>query len=888
MKFKRTTLRTFLARLSGVIASRQRDEEFADEMREHLHLLEEKFVSQGLTRAEAAKAARRQFGNTSLLGEERREIETFPWMRAAWQDLRYASRTLRKSWGFTGAVVAILGLGIGAATAIFSVVDNVLLEPFPYQGADRIASVRIHGAEDGENGGRQGYTSAEYLEFAGDNRVFEAMTAAREDLVMYRNGKGAEQLDGARVTPGTFEFFGMPAFLGRVLRAPDYEPGAPPVFVMRYKTWQERFHGDESILNKEFILNGTARTLVGVMPPRFGWYEADILIPEKPVREADPNAAPSWFMIGRIRRGVSKSQAETDLGLVANAIAKDHAKDFPSHFTVQLVMLGEGVIGRFSATLYTVLAAVGLLLLIACSNVANLMLARAMTREAEIALRSALGAGRGRLIRLLMTESLLLAAGGAIAGIALAWGGLRLLVAGMPPNLIPTETVIELNGRVLLFTACVVTVTALIVGLMPAIEYSRRDLNSSLRDGGKGMSGGARRGWLRDLVVVTEVALSLILLVGAGLLMKSFVALRGVHLGVQSDHVFQTGLILPIGRYKSTEQITTKFVRPLLNRLKSAAGVIDAAESSSFLPYGGAPSKVEVFGKPADSDWQTLYEQVSEGYFRALQVELKEGRTFNEVEESGARRVAVVNQTFARKYLADGKALRQRIRLAAFSDATPDPWFEVIGVVGDVTNNGLQDPTQPQVWIPATIAVEPPPVIAVMMKTTQEPGTIQNLVQQEVWSTDSDVALFQPGALEDRINARLYAGPRFGAVLTTVFGGTGLFLAIAGVYSVLAYAIARRTQEIGIRMALGAERKRILGMVIKNGLQLVAVGTALGIAISLMLVRWMGSQLIGVTAYDPTTLLIAPLLLLLTAAFACWIPARRAASVDPMIALRYP
>jgi putative ABC transport system permease protein len=549
--------------------------------------------------------------------------------------------------------------------------------------------------------------------------------------------------------------------------------------------------------------------------------------------------------------------------------------------------LGDTVIGRFEATLYTVLAAVGLLLLIACSNVANLMLARATTREKEFALRAALGAGRKRLVRLLMTESMVLAMGGAMLGILIAWGGLKLLVVAMPQDLIPTEAVIELNAPVLAFTLCVAVLTALIFGLAPALHSSRRDLNDSLSDSGKGMSGSFRGRWLRDAVVVIEVALSLTLLIGAGLLMRSFVALREVSLGLRPDHVFQTGLVLPAERYKTAEQVT-KFVRPLLARLKALPGVVDAADSSALPPYSYDETSVEIAGKTHVEKWPTSFQQVSEEYFRVLRIEFKQGRGFSEAEVNDARKLAIVNQTFIRKYLTNENPIGQHVRLAsleALADPVHDASFEIIGVVGDVTNRGLQVPISPEVWIPYTITGSG--IQVVIVRTSQTPGTMMNAVRQEVWHTDSGVALARPGTLEDRISQGLYAGPRFGFLLMTIFGCIGLILMTVGVYSVLACSTTRRTQEIGIRMALGAERTHVLGMVVRTGLGLVLAGIGVGIAISLTLGRVMGTQLVGVRAYDPETFAATTLLLTMTAAVACWIPARRATHVEPIVALRY-
>ena len=886
----KSRLRAFAAKVCGFLRGQQHDDEFDDEVLAHLQLLTDKFVQQGLSPRDAAAAARRQFGNTTLLQEDRREMQTLPSIEALWLDLRYALRTLWRSRGFAMVSIATLGLGIGAATAIFSVIDNVLLEPFPYKGADRIVFPRIHGAQQSQDGGRQGYTAAEVLQFTENNHVFDGTTAAAEDLVLYKHGGGTEQFDGARVTPGTFEFFGMPALHGRVLQPSDYEPGAPPVFVMRYKTWKERFNGDLAILNQPLVLNGTARTLVGIMPPRFGWYEADVLIPEKltPGAKAGGSAI-EWFFVGRLKPGVSVQQAESDLTVIANGLAKIYPQDYPTRFNVQLKKLGDTVIGHFEATLYTVLAAVGLLLLIACSNVANLMLARATTREKEFALRAALGARRARLVRLLMVESLVLAIAGAALGTFVAWGGLKLLVAAMPQNLIPTESVIELNGPVLAFTLFIAVLTALIFGLAPALQSSRRDLNDSLRDSGKGVSGGFGGRWMRDTVVVMEVALSLTLLIGAGLLIRSFEALRQVRLGLQPDHVFQAVLVLPADRYKSAEQVT-EFVRPLLARLKSLPGVVDAGESNARPPINFAASKLEISGKTPQDDWRVLFQNVSEEYFRVLGIKFKQGRSFSEAEVNDARKVAVVNQTFVRKYLPSENPIGQRVRLASL-ETSADPvhdareGFEIVGVVADVTNSGLQVPIEPEIWTPYTVTASGPLVL--MVRTSQDPGTMMNAVQQAVWATDPGVALAYPSTMEDRLNKYVYAGPRFGFLLMTVFGCIGLVLVTVGVYSVLAYSTARKTHEIGIRMALGAERSHVLGMVVRTGLRLVVAGMALGIAISTVLGRVMGSQLVGVTAYDPATLAATLLLLMLTATVACWLPARRAARVNPTVALRY-
>ena len=348
-------LRAFAARLRGLFDVQKRDNDFGEEVKVHLQLLVDRFVTQGMSREEAAEAARRQFGNTTILQEDRRELRTFVSVEDLGRDVRYALRSLARSRAFAAVAIATLGLAIGASTAIFSVIENVLLEPFPYKGASRMVFLRIHDTTRGEEGDRQGYTSNEFLEFDQQNHVFDAVIAASDDPVLYKQGEGVELLDGADVTPGTFEFFGMPALHGRVLQPADYQPGAPPVFVMRHKTWMERFNGDPGVLNKTFVLNGTARTLIGIMPPRFGWYEADVLIPETPIRGAATGYAglPSrWFLLGRLKPGVSKAQAAADATLLANHLAKINPQDYPAHFQVLVKRLGDTVVGRFESTLY--------------------------------------------------------------------------------------------------------------------------------------------------------------------------------------------------------------------------------------------------------------------------------------------------------------------------------------------------------------------------------------------------------------------------------------------------------------------------------------------------------------------------------------------------------
>ncbi len=813
-------------------------------------------------------------------------------METLGQDVRYALRNLRKTPGFAAIAVLTLALGIGASTAIFSVIDNILMEPFPYPDAQRYFSVQIHDTERSEPGGRAGYTGPEFLEYVEQNHVFDRVIANDQTDVLYRSGGGTQRFDGNYVTPGTFEFLGMPTLLGRVMQPADYEPGAPPVFVLRYKTWVKSFGSDPAIVNKTFVLNGVSRTLIGIMPPRFGWGDADMWIPAKPTRAAGGKVVAGafqqrWFLLGHLKPGITVKEAEADFTVIAKRLATVYPTEYPKNFTVQMDSLTNLVVGRFKTTLFIVLAAVGLLLLIGCGNVANLLLARATTREKEFAIRSALGANRWRLVRQLLVESLLLATGGAAVGTLLAWGGLKFLVTLMPQEIIPAEAVIRLNTPVLAFTLGVAVLTALVFGLVPALKAARKDINDPLRDSGKGISGGFRHGRLRDAVVVLEVGLSLTLLVAAGLLMRSFVAIRDVKLGLQPDHILVARLPLPVDRYKTADQVAG-FYRPLLQRLKALPGVLEATETSTLPPYGGIPSDIEIPGKTHAEKWNAMFQLVSEGYFPVLKIQFVDGRSFTEAEVTGARKLAVVNQTFVKKYLGSENPIGRQVRisqLAEFGDAVKDPMFEIIGLVADAKNRGLQDPPEPEIWVPFTVTGSA--FRGILVRTAKEPMTMMNAVQHEIWATDANVAVTLTGTLEGYISQFSYAGPRFGFFLMTIFGAIGLLLVTIGVYSVLAYTTARRTHEIGIRMALGAEGSDVQGMVIRMGLRLVGIGVAIGLIVSVAIGRVIATQLWGVSAYDPWTLVCVPALLLVTGIVACWLPARRAASVDPLVALRY-
>ncbi|PYT29085.1 MAG: hypothetical protein DMG58_17060, partial [Acidobacteria bacterium] len=474
-------------------------------------------------------------------------------MNGILQDLRYGLRGLRKQPGFTILAVMALALGIGSVTTIFSVIDNVLLNPFPYADAKRVALVYIHDVKDSGRGGRSFFSTPEFLDYQEQNHVFDAVIGGTFQDVLYSSGEGTEQFDGGNVTPNLFRVLGVPALIGRGIVPEDGKPDAPPVFVMSYKMWRKRFNLDPAVLGRTFTLNGTARTLVGIMPPRFTKMGADLWMPMVPNR-ADPEAKQHYFMFqGHLKPGVTFRDAQADIDVLAHHIAQVYPKDYPKKFTVEVVSWVDWLVRGFRPTLYTLAAAVSLLLLIACSNVASMLLARATAREKEMAIRTSLGATRWRLIRQLLIESLLLALGGAAVGSLLSYGGIKALVTVIPDGAIPHEAVISLNVPVLLFSLGAAILTALLFGLAPALQTVKRNVAEPLKDSGKGVSGGFRRGKLRNALVLVEVALSLVLLTGAGLLMRSFVALMQVDLGLNPDNVLVARLPFPRGQYQTAE-----------------------------------------------------------------------------------------------------------------------------------------------------------------------------------------------------------------------------------------------------------------------------------------------------------------------------------------------
>ena len=863
------------------------------EMQFHLEQQVADYVASGLQLEEARRRANLEFGGVERFKEECRETRWENRLELLLHDLQYAFRGLRNNPRFSIAAILALALGIGASTAMFSVIYNALVAPFPYRDQGRLATLHLYDLDhrgNGDGGFRGLLSYPEFKDFKEQNRVFDGFVANCEVDVVFDSGENNNFLVANYVTPGTFEMYGVDPLMGRALEPADYEPGAPPVFVLRYNTWITQFGADPNLIGKTFSMNGVQRTLVGIMPLRFAWGGAQLWMPRDPstlnvMRGTFPQY---WGVVAHLKPGVSFQEAEAEINAIAERIAPNYRDDYPTHFRMGVESFIHAVIGEgFRRTLFVLFAAVGLLLLIGCANVASLLLARATTRGREFAVRSALGASRARLVRQLLLESLLLALGGAVVGVLIAWAGVIGLAAAMPPFTIPSETVIEMNGWVLLFGIGIAIVTVVIFGLFPALQASRVDLQDALRGAGKGQGGTFGKSHLRNAVIVLEVALSLILLFTAGLFIRSYVAIEKVPLGWQADHILTGRIPLPSQKYKTGQQSVSLF-QPLIRNLKSMPGIVAASPITSTPPYGGYGGNIEIPGKTHTGEWGSLIQLVGEDYFQVVRQPLVAGRMFSEAEASTARRVVVINQTFQRRFLGEGDPLGRIVildELKKLPDAVADRSFQVIGVAADAMNAGLENPTEPEVWIPYSVTGSL--MRRLLVRTTGEPGVMNEPVRKAVWGVDPAVAFAEGSSLADTLNTFSYAQPRLGFFLVTIFATIGLILVSLGVYGVIAYTTSRRTHEIGVRMALGAASSDVLKMVLEYGLALVLPGITVGILVSFAVSRAVVSLLWGVSPYDPLAAVSVVLLLLGIGLLACWVPARRATRVSPVTALHY-
>ncbi len=861
----------------------KRMEEIDEEMRLHAELRAGKLREAGMAPHSAAATAERQFGNRTSLKEAARDVWSFAWLESLWLDLKFAGRVLRDHPGFTSVAVVTLALGVGATTAMFSVIDNVLLEPFPYADQNRLVSIVIHdSSSSSEAGGRSMFPAAEFLDYREQNRVFDNVMGVGISRSLWTTGGTPESVNAPLVTGNAFQFLGVAPLIGRFATPSDLRPGAPPVCVMSYGFWQSRFAGDRHVVGKTLTLDGIPTTVIGVMPPRFIFWSADVWIPAQLRRDA--GVAPPWFyLLGRLKPGLTVKTADPQIQILAEHLARVYRPNlYPSKFNASLQTFADSSVGKFERTLFTLLAAVGLLLLIACANVANLLLARASAREREFAIRSSLGAGWWRVARQLFVESLALAFLGAAAGCMFAWGGLKVLVAVLPRDTFPEEAVIGLNVHVLVATIAVAVCTALFFGLVPALAL-RRNASEGLKAGGREHSD-FRRGQIRNGLIVCEVAISLVLLAGAGVMIRSFLRERAVALGLNPQHLL-TAEIFQKG-HRTVEQ-QARFERELTSELRGLPGVLDVATTTDFLPFGGAAMEFAVPGKSHSQQSEGQFAMIDPDLFRALRVPLLRGRNLTETDVIGKHRVAIVNQALVDKFFNGEDPIGKRLQVTTLlhlPEPLTDAWFTIAGVTANFKNRGLRRPVTPEAYIPYTVSGLGG--FGLILRTAGDPETLAKTVEGAALTLDGSTVVRHMRTMEEGLENEAYAKPRFALQIFSVFASLGILLASAGLYSILSYTVSQRKREMGIRLALGATAADVQALVIRSGMRFVAIGIVMGLLASFVLLRFLQSQIWGVTTHDPVTLVGVVGILIFVGIIACYVPSRSATRVDPALTLR--
>ncbi len=805
------------------------------------------------------------------------------WLEPAVRDVRFGIRTLAKSPGFTSVALLSLSLGIMASTAIYSVLHAVVLDPFPYKDVDSLMSVRVWSPD--QRGFRTGYSTDQFLEIAERSTIFDGVIASTITDVLWTGNGDPQRLRGNYGTPNTFQVMGVAPLVGRTYTPDDGRPDAAPVAVLGYRFWQRQFGGDPAVVGRELSLNGKVRTVVGVMPERFMWRGADVYLPIVFARGAVIEGIRGVHLLGRLKPGVTEAQADADLRPIITDLKQREPAQFPDNWRVGLLSFKETFPSSIRNDLWILFGAVGLLLLIACANVSNLLLARAGARQREMAVRAALGAHRLRLVRQLLTESLVLAVAAAMLGTVLAFGALRLILAIVPPNTIPDESKIVINVPVLLFTLAVSAATAVIFGLAPAVHACRRDVVRALHATSRGLGGGAGQALLRSGLVVAEVALSLVLLVGASVMIRTLIAVGRADPGFPTERVLTMRIPLPESRYPDPAR-RAAFFQELLPRVTALPGVTAAGVNASVHPISFAiVPAVEVVGVTQGSAPPVVLHQISDGYLDVVGIPLVAGRRFDDGDLRAGRHVALVNETFARTRLAD-RALDRivrvpRLKLPPFGVA--DDSFRVVGVVRDTLNRGLTEPVAPEIYIPFSLLGWADRLLTL---TAGDPSGVARTIVTQVYEMDRNQPVTDLRTIETMLQDGAFAGPRFNLVLFAIFAVLGLTLAVIGVYGVMSHAVARQAHEIGVRIALGAEPGRIARMVVAHGSRLLVSGIAIGLGASFIAARMLGGRFVNVPAFDPTSFLAVSVLLLAAGLQACLWPARRASRIDPLLALR--
>jgi putative ABC transport system permease protein len=870
-------------------------EDLDQDIRDYLERETQDNIERGMSPEEARYAALRKFGNVTRVREETWEVWSLVWLEQLWQDVRFGLRMLAKNPGFTAVAVLTLALGIGANTAIFSVVSTVLIHPLPYSepripysDPDRLVWItEIFPQIAYLTGDRNPVPIPDYLQWRERNHLFQSMAA-------YNAGRGAvnlggkselERVDATSVAWNFFPMLGVRPALGRDFLPEEDRPGGPPVVILSCALWQRRFGSDPKLVGRMITLDEKGYTVIGIMPESFHFpadWSPELFTPSG----LDPNLnwnSPSIGavnVIGRLKPGVNLHRALSELVTVNQRSAKAYPRFAQALATsqVRMVTLHEHLVGNVRPLLLIFLGAVGFVLLLACANVANLQLARAATREKEFAVRAAIGAGRWRLARQLLVESLALAALGGVAGLILGAGGVALLRNLGPPN-IPGLKTVGLDPWVFAFVATITAFAGIATGLAPALVASRLNLDEMLKESGRRTTTGGAAQRLRALLMVSEVALALILLTGAGLLIRSFVRLTSVDPGFDPRHLLTERVVLPLGKYREPAR-WTPFFQSVLERVGGLPGVESVAAASPSPLTDALPGGLEIEGRPTPRGVQisTLVSAISPSYFRTLRIPLISGREFTSYDDGSAPKVAIVDEIFARRYFGQGDPLGHRIRILDRSS------HSIVGVVPSTRYLPLTTEPSPEVFI--CDVQRPQWDMTLIVHATSDPASLAAAVRGKVHEVDPNQPVEDVATMEERFS-RAVAPQRFNALVLAIFAGMAVILAAVGVYGVMAYSVSQRTHEIGIRIALGAQQRDVIRLVLHRGAALSLAGVTLGLAGALALTGFLSNLLYGVTVRDPLTFIAVSLVLTIVALVASYIPAHRATKVDPMVTLRY-
>jgi putative ABC transport system permease protein len=799
------------------------------------------------------------------------------------QDLRYALRTLIKNRGFTAVAVVCLSLGIGVNAAIFSLFDGVVLQPYPYPDASRIVVFR--GVNPRLHISRGSMTYLDYKDIRESTKSFAALEAFdyRSLTIDDRFGE-PEQYRGSAISHGLFELLGAVPVVGRSFRVEDDRPGAEPVVLLSDDVWARRYNRDRAVIGRAINVSGLPATIIGVMPPRFAFPETQQLwIPLAMYSGAMTRSNRGMQVFGRLQPGASIDQAQSEFAAIASRLAAAYPKE-DQDWSVAVHPLREWMLPpQIELMLFTMMCAVTLVLLIACSNVANLLLARASVRHREISIRSALGAGRWRIVRQLLTESLLIGLISAPLGILIAWAGIHLLDSSMPVDAIPYFIHWSLDGRALAYTVGISLLTGIVFGLAPALQAARPNLQDSLKEGGRGAAGG-QRSRLRSGLVIVQVSLSLVLLVGASMFMRSFINLQTASLGFDTAPLMTMRFYMTGVKYEAPNARAQR-VDDIVRRVEALPGV-QGAFASEFIPLGdgGGSSPMVVEGKPVDpgKEPRARFVGTSPHLRQTLRLALMRGRDFTEAENTARASVALINHEMAERLWGGEDPIGRRFRRAP--DA-PHDWLTVVGVVADFSHNqpNVEEPSSPAAYVP--YGFDPAASTGLTIRVAGNPAAITSAVREQIRASDASLPIFQINTMEELRALSFWQDRLFGAMFS-VFGGVALILASVGVYGMMSYSVLQRTQEIGVRVALGASSHDVLRLVMGQGFKLAGVGVVIGLGGAVLAARQIQSILYNVTATDPVSLIGVSLFLALTACLASYVPARRAMAVDPLVALR--